>query len=79
MTGAEHYAEAEEILEVAHRSGIWDSHYLSYREPRRVEVLLARAQVHPTLAAAAAATALGTSHAEGRTWADVARKKPRAD
>jgi len=51
MTGPEHYAEAERLLDLADEMAVSD------------------AQVHATLALAAA-TALGALHAEG--WADVA-------
>jgi hypothetical protein len=63
MTGPAHYREAERLLKESTTSddeGGW-------RAARWVQL----AQVHATLAAAAAA-ALGSSHAESRAWADAA-------
>jgi hypothetical protein len=68
MTGPEHYREAERLLterEFAFPSG---------RETRSFEETMAAAQVHATLAAATA-TALGTSGAEGQAWRDIAGTK----
>jgi|GraSoiStandDraft_4_1057263.scaffolds.fasta_scaffold861659_2 hypothetical protein len=66
MTGPEHYREAERLLaeEVfIDRSGA--QVHRTYAET------VAAAQVHATLAVAAA-TALGTSGTEGRAWAGAA-------
>jgi hypothetical protein len=52
MTGPEHYREAEE-----------DMAAMNGKSPDGVQALLARAQVHATLALAAA-TALGTSEGQ---------------
>ena len=65
MTGPDHYREAERILteEISIDASGAEVH-------RAFEVAVAAAQVHATLALAAA-TALGASAAEVRTWADV--------
>lgn len=51
MTGPEHYAEAERL---AGENGEW-----YYADPERVPAILARAQVHATLALTAATAAAG--------------------
>ena len=64
MTGPEHYQEAERLLQdVLKRGPKWAA--------MGKEAAHAAAQVHATLALAAA-TALGTSPAEGRAWAAAA-------
>jgi hypothetical protein len=69
VTGPEHYREAERLITVA-RKADRDDLYGQYTETQAA-IILADAQVHATLAAAAAG-ALGTSSAEGRAWAEVA-------
>jgi len=70
MSGPEHYAHAEYLLaqsidqRVAIAHGDPDA-----GDPQEPDRIMALAQVHATLALAAA-TALGALHAEG--WADVA-------
>jgi predicted trehalose synthase len=65
MTGPDHYLEAEELTEKARE-------YLGQGdEQESAAVWAAVAQVHATLALAAA-SALGTMAAESRPWADVA-------
>ena len=71
MTGPDHYAEAERLLALAGRH----SRGATY-DPEWTPALAA-AQVHATLALAAA-TAVGTAGPEGRAWADVAATKPSA-
>lgn len=67
MTGPEHYLKAEQLLGMLFG--------LERGASPAGESFVAEAQVHATLAAAAA-TALGTSPAEGRAWADVAGTRP---
>lgn len=68
MTGPDHYRKAEELAAKAHR-------LLGQGEGQdTAAVWAAVAQVHATLAHAAAA-ALGTTAADGRAWADVAGTK----
>ena len=69
MTGPDHYHEAEEIINQVLTDGFDHTKY-SYAD------LLAMAQVHATLAAAAA-SAIGTSSAEMRAWNGVAGTKDR--
>jgi hypothetical protein len=71
-TGPEHYAEAERLIAMA-RAADRDDLYGQYTQTQAA-MILADAQVHAALAAAAAA-ALGT-HTEGRAWTDVAGTKP---
>jgi hypothetical protein len=73
MTGPEHYTEAEKLITVAReQSNPNDLGIYTYDDTLPdVGKLLADAQVHATLAAAAA-SALGASHAESRAWADAA-------
>ena len=68
MTGPDHYRKAEELAAKAHE-------YLGQGEGQHSAAVWADvAQIHATLALAAA-TALGTTAAEGRAWADVAGTK----
>ena len=68
MTGPDHYRKAEELAAKAHE-------YLGRGEGQdSAAVWAAVAQVHATLALAAA-TALATTGAEGRAWADAAGTK----
>lgn len=75
MTGPEHYRRAEELL--ANIPSITDHHAMGgvEQEPTYIESMhlpaVAVAQVHATLAAAAA-TALGEAPAETRAWTEVA-------
>lgn len=71
VTGPDHYAEAERLLALAGRH----SRGATY-DPEWMPALTA-AQVHTTLALAAAA-AVGTAGPDGRAWADVAATKPGA-
>ena len=64
MTGPDHYREAGDIITQV-LTGNYDTSKYSNAD------LLAMAQVHATLAAAAA-SALGTSPAEMRAWAEAA-------
>ncbi len=66
MTGPDHYLEAERLLDelISINPGGGEMH-------RASEVALAAAQVHATLALAAA-SALGISASESRAWADAA-------
>jgi len=65
MTGPDHYRKAEELAEKANE-------YLGQGEGQHsAAVWAAVAQVHAILALAAA-TALGTTAADGRAWADAA-------
>ena len=73
-TGVEHYGEAEHLLEVAHHIARPDSGHSDEDATRLVGLALQRAQVHATLAAAAA-TALshyspepGLTDADRRAW-----------
>jgi len=64
MTGPDHYRKAEELATKA-------DDYLGQGEGQHsAAVWAAVAQVHATLALAAA-TALGTTAADGRAWADA--------
>ena len=64
MTGPDHYQEAQEIITQV-LTGNYDTSRYSDAD------LLAMAQVHATLAAAAA-TAIGSRPSEERSWLDVA-------
>ena len=65
MTGPEHYAEAGRLLALAERHSSGATYGPEWTLP------LAAAQVHATLALAAA-TAGGTAGPDSRAWADVA-------
>jgi hypothetical protein len=65
MTGPEHYAEAERLLALA------DRHTWGVTYDQEWTLTLTAAQVHATLALAAA-TAGGTAGPDGHAWADVA-------
>ena len=65
MTGPEHYAEAERLLALA------DRHTRGVTYDQEWTLTLTAAQVHATLALAAA-TAVDTTGPDGRAWADVA-------
>jgi hypothetical protein len=65
MTGPEHYAEAERLLTLA------DRHTTGVTYAQEWALTLTAAQVHATLALAAA-TAVGTAGPDTRAWADVA-------
>src|SRR5438034_7783263 len=67
MTGPEHYAEAERLLAVA------DRHTSGVTYGQEWALTLAAAQVHATLAIAAA-TAVGTAGPDRTAWADIAAK-----
>ena len=68
MTGPDHYRKAEELTAKAHD-------YLGRGEGQdSAAVWAAVAQIHATLALAAA-TALGTTAADGRAWTGVAGTK----
>jgi len=75
MTGPEHYVEAERLLALA------DRHTKGVTYEQKWTLTLTAAQVHATLAVAAA-TAVGTAGPDGHAWADVAatrlsaRKEP---
>jgi hypothetical protein len=69
VTGPEHYRAAEQFANEAYTAA--RNLDLTAPDPHR---LLAEAQVHATLAVAAA-TALGATGAESRAWADVAGTK----
>lgn len=69
MTGPEHYREAERLIELA-RIARHSDLYGGSIAPQDA-MILADAQVHATLASAAA-TALGTSRAETLAWAEAA-------
>ena len=69
MTGPEHYAEAERLLALAERHSSGATYGPEWTLP------LAAAQVHATLALAAA-TAGGTAGPDSRAWADVAAARP---
>ena len=66
MNGPAHYDRAETMLEEAERNRSQHGEI-----PDRYTPLLAAAQVHATLALAAA-TAIGTAGADGRAWAEAA-------
>jgi hypothetical protein len=68
MTGPEHYAEAERLLAVA------DSDNAGAGYGQEWTPTLSAAQVHATLALAAA-TAVGTAGPDRHAWADVAAEK----
>jgi hypothetical protein len=65
MTGPDHYAEAERLLALAERHGSGATYGPEWT------LTLAAAQVHATLALAAA-TAGGAAGPDSRAWADVA-------
>ena len=65
MTGPEHYAEAERLLALA------DRHAKGVTYEQKWTLTLTAAQVHATLAVAAA-TAVSTAGPDGHAWADVA-------
>ena len=65
MTGPEHYAGAERLLAVA------DRHSTGVTYGQEWTLTLTAAQVHATLALAAA-TAVGMAGPDGHAWADVA-------
>ena len=68
MTGPDHYRKAEELTAKAHD-------YLEQGEGQdSAAVWAAVAQIHATVALAAA-TALGTTAADGRAWTEVAGTK----
>ena len=71
MTGPEHYAEAERLLALADRHGRGATYGQEWT------LTLAAAQVHATLAVAAA-TAVGTAGPDGHAWADVAATRASA-
>ena len=64
MTGPDHYREADDIITQV-LTGNYDTSKYSNAD------LLAMAQVHATLAPAAA-TAVGTAGADARAWAEAA-------
>jgi hypothetical protein len=65
MTGPDHYRKAEELAVKAHE-------YLGQGEGQGSAAFWAAvAQIHATLALAAA-TAVGTTAADGRAWVDAA-------
>ena len=65
MTEPEHYAEAERLLALA------DRHARGVAYDQEWTLTLTAAQVHATLAFAAA-TAVGTAGPDGHAWVDVA-------
>ena len=67
MTGPDHDRKAEGLTAKAHD-------YLGQGEGQSAAVWAAVAQIHATLALAAA-TALGTTAADGRAWTGVAGTK----
>ena len=67
MTGPDHDRKAEELTVKAHD-------YLGQGEEQSAAAWAAVAQIHATLALAAA-TALGTTAADGRAWTEVAGTK----
>jgi hypothetical protein len=69
MTGPEHYAEAERLLALA------DRHTRGVTYAKEWTLTLTAAQVHATLALAAA-TAVGTAGPDLHAWADVAATGP---
>jgi hypothetical protein len=71
MTGPEHYAEAERLLTLA------DRHTTGVTYAREWTLTLTAAQVHATLALAAA-TSVGTAGPDLHVWADVAATRPSA-
>ncbi len=68
MTGPEHYAEAERLLAVANRNNT------DAADGQERTQTLSAAQVHATLALAAA-TAVGTAGPDRQAWIDVAATK----
>ncbi len=72
MTGPEHYAETERLLALA------DRHTRGVTYDQEWTLTLTAAQVHATLALAAA-TAVGTAGPDGHAWADVAATSPGPD
>ena len=69
MTGPEHFRRAEELAAQAHKLlGPGDGQAIAGVRP-------AVAQTHAVLALAAA-TAVGTSNADSRAWADVPGTRP---
>jgi len=69
MTGPEHFRRAEELVAEAHK-------LLGHGDGQATAVVWAAvAQTHAMLALAAA-TAVGTSGADSRAWADVAGTGP---
>ncbi len=71
MTGPEHYAEAERLLTLA------DRHARGVTHAQEWTLTLTAAQVHATLALAAA-TAIGAAGPDHHAWADVAATRPSA-
>jgi 4-hydroxybenzoate polyprenyltransferase len=71
MTGPDHYAEAERLLALAGRHSSGATYGPEWT------LTLAAAQIHATLALAAA-TAVGTAGPDGHAWADVAATMPNA-
>jgi hypothetical protein len=69
MTGPEHYREAERLIGMARESHHADLY--GHESDSQSALILADAQVHATLASAAA-TALGTARAETMAWAEAA-------
>ncbi len=67
MTGPEHYRRAERLMDSITRRGQGQGPVVEGGHPE----VIAAAQVHATLALAAA-TALGTAGPDSRDWADVA-------
>jgi predicted trehalose synthase len=67
MTGPDHDRKAEGLTVKAHD-------YLGQAEGQSAAVWAAVAQIHATVARAAA-TALGTTAADGRAWTEVAGTK----
>ena len=81
MTGPDHYREAERLLAEAREAVApkRSAYPLEPGEPtsaERYERAMTEAQIHATLALAAA-TAIGASGTEGRAWTDAAGTKPR--
>ena len=68
MTGPEHYAEAERLLALAERHSSGATYGPEWT------LTVTAAQVHATLALAAATT-VGTAGPDGHAWADVAATK----
>jgi hypothetical protein len=74
MDGPGHYQEAERLLALAASEGVGsEGRFISYDE--QAALILADAQVHATLANAAA-VALGLGRHEEPRWRDVAGTKP---
>lgn len=71
MTGPEHYAEAERLLTLA------DRHARGVTYTQEWTLTLTAAQVHATLALAAA-TAVGAAGPDLHAWADIAATRPSA-